>query len=87
MIDRRQLQFGAFILDLSRNALLHEQQHVPLRRQTFDTLRYLVERSGHVVSKEELVQAVWTTRPADPDGPWRSASRKFAKRSALMAGG
>jgi DNA-binding winged helix-turn-helix (wHTH) protein len=68
MIDRRQLQFGAFVLDLSRSALLREQQHVPLRRQTFDTLRYLVERGGHVVSKEELVQAVWTTRPADPEG-------------------
>jgi DNA-binding winged helix-turn-helix (wHTH) protein len=64
----RQLRFGAFILDLSRSALFREEREVPLRRQTFDTLRYLVERGGHVVSKEELVQAVWTTRPADPDG-------------------
>jgi adenylate cyclase len=28
----------------------------------------LVERSGRIVSKTELVQAVWTSPPADPDG-------------------
>jgi DNA-binding winged helix-turn-helix (wHTH) protein len=47
---------------------LHGARHVPLRRQAFDTLHYLVERSGRIVSKTELVQAVWTSPPAYPDG-------------------
>jgi DNA-binding winged helix-turn-helix (wHTH) protein len=69
MIDRpaRQLSFGAFVLDLARCALLHEGRPVPLRRQSFDTLRYLAESSGQVVSRRELVAAVWPSPPADPD--------------------
>jgi DNA-binding winged helix-turn-helix (wHTH) protein len=69
MIDQpaRQLNFGAFALDLARCALLHEGRPVPLRRQSFDTLRYLAERSGQVVSRRELVAAVWPSPPADPD--------------------
>jgi DNA-binding winged helix-turn-helix (wHTH) protein len=63
-----QLRFGSFVLDLPRGELLHGARHVPLRRQAFDTLHYLIERSGRIVSKTELVQAVWTSPPADPDG-------------------
>jgi len=63
-----QLHFGSFVLDLPRGELLHRARHVPLRRQAFDTLHYLIERSGRIVSKTELVQAVWTSPPADPDG-------------------
>jgi DNA-binding winged helix-turn-helix (wHTH) protein len=47
---------------------LHGARHVPLRRQAFDTLRYLIEHSGCIVSKTELIRAVWTSPPADPDG-------------------
>ncbi|MBN9088765.1 MAG: winged helix-turn-helix domain-containing protein [Reyranella sp.] len=64
----RQLRFGSFVLDLSRSVLLHEGRQVPLRRQAFDTLRYMAEHSGRVVSKGELVEAVWASPPADPDG-------------------
>jgi DNA-binding winged helix-turn-helix (wHTH) protein len=63
-----QLRFGSFVLDLPRGELLHGARHVPLRRQAFDTLHHLIERSGRIVSKTELVQAVWTSPPADPDG-------------------
>jgi DNA-binding winged helix-turn-helix (wHTH) protein len=73
------LRFGAFVLDLSRSALLHEGRYVPLRRQAFDTLRHLVERRGDVVSKEELVEAVWTTRPADPDGSVAQCIKEIRK--------
>jgi DNA-binding winged helix-turn-helix (wHTH) protein len=57
-----------FVLDLTRGELLDGARHVPLRRQAFDTLHYLIERSGCIVSKTELIQAVWTSPPADPDG-------------------
>jgi DNA-binding winged helix-turn-helix (wHTH) protein len=63
-----QLRFGSFVLDLARCELLRGEQPVLLRRQAFDTLRYLIDRRGQLVSKNELVQAVWTSPPADPDG-------------------
>jgi DNA-binding winged helix-turn-helix (wHTH) protein len=70
MIDpsAEQVRFGSFVLDLARGELLHGARQVPLRRQAFDTLRYLIEHSGRIVSKTELVRAVWTSLPADPDG-------------------
>jgi DNA-binding winged helix-turn-helix (wHTH) protein len=63
-----QLRFGSFLLDLPRGELLEGARHVPLRRQAFDTLRCLIEHNGRIVSKAELVEAVWTSPPADPDG-------------------
>jgi DNA-binding winged helix-turn-helix (wHTH) protein/TolB-like protein len=36
-----------------------------LRRQSFEVLRYLAEHAGKVVSSDELVQAVWASKPAD----------------------
>jgi DNA-binding winged helix-turn-helix (wHTH) protein len=63
-----QLRFGSFVLDLARCELLRGDQPALLRRQAFDTLRYLIDRRGQLVSKNELVQAVWTSPPADPDG-------------------
>jgi DNA-binding winged helix-turn-helix (wHTH) protein len=62
-----QLRFGSFVLDLRRGELLHGARHVPLRRQAFDTLHHLTEHNGRIVSKAELVQAVWASPPADPD--------------------
>jgi DNA-binding winged helix-turn-helix (wHTH) protein len=69
MIDpsTEQVRFGSFVLDLARGELLHSAQQVPLRRQAFDTLRYLIEHSGRIVSKTELARAVSTSPPADPD--------------------
>jgi DNA-binding winged helix-turn-helix (wHTH) protein len=69
MIDPAcQLRFGSFVLDLPRGELFDGARHVPLRRQAFDMLHYLIDRSGCIVSKTELIQAVWTLPPADPDG-------------------
>ena len=30
-----------------------------LRRKSFEVLRYLVEHAGRVVTKEEMINAVW----------------------------
>ena len=59
MSRERQYRFGAFTLDLDRMALIHEQREIVLRPKAFDTLRVLVERAGCVVTKDELVAAVW----------------------------
>lgn len=56
---RRGYRFGDFTLDIDRASLFLRGKTVPLRPQCFDVLRYLVERHGHLVSKQELLEAIW----------------------------
>jgi DNA-binding winged helix-turn-helix (wHTH) protein/pimeloyl-ACP methyl ester carboxylesterase/class 3 adenylate cyclase len=52
-------EFGPFTLDKCERLLLCGGDLVALTPKVFETLRVLVENSGHVVSKEELIQQVW----------------------------
>jgi serine/threonine-protein kinase len=52
-------EFGDFRLDAERRLLSHHQEPVPLTPKAFDTLLYLVEHRGSVLSKDELMAAVW----------------------------
>ena len=58
-VSARMLCFDRFALDLQRCALLHGQEEIRLRPKSFDVLRYLAEHAGRLVSKEELIQAIW----------------------------
>jgi DNA-binding winged helix-turn-helix (wHTH) protein/predicted ATPase/type II secretory pathway predicted ATPase ExeA len=51
--------FPPFRLDLSGEQLWHEHQVIELRPKTFAVLRYLVEHTGRLVTKDELLDAVW----------------------------
>jgi DNA-binding winged helix-turn-helix (wHTH) protein/pimeloyl-ACP methyl ester carboxylesterase len=51
--------FGPFELDADDRLLMHEGAIVPLTPKALDTLLILVERRGHVVSKDELLERVW----------------------------
>jgi eukaryotic-like serine/threonine-protein kinase len=51
--------FGPFTLDLDDRTVFREGRPVSLPPKVFDTLAVLVQRSGRVVSKEELMRAVW----------------------------
>ena len=53
------LVFPPFRLDPVNEQLWRENQLVPLPPKTFAVLRYLVEQSGRLVTKEELLKAVW----------------------------
>ena len=53
------LDFGPFRIDVANRELLMEGEAVGLTPKAFDTLLALVERRGRVVSREELVEAVW----------------------------
>src|SRR5712692_10533321 len=48
-----------FTLDLMRGCLLREGREVKLRPKSFELLRYLVERGGRLIGREELTQAIW----------------------------
>ena len=58
--SHRIYSFGDFALDLRTGSLLHNGDEVKLRPKAFEALRYLVENPHRLVSKDELVRAVWT---------------------------
>jgi TolB-like protein/DNA-binding winged helix-turn-helix (wHTH) protein/Tfp pilus assembly protein PilF len=51
--------FGPYRLDRRARVLLRDGATVPLTPKVLDTLVVLVERRGEVVSKDELLKAVW----------------------------
>jgi len=52
-------EFGAFRLDARERLLLHEGDNVSLTPKAFDMLVTLVENSGHLVEKHELMRRLW----------------------------
>src|SRR5262249_36338181 len=52
-------EFGPFCLDASERLLIRDGRVAPLPPKVFDTLLVLVENSGRVVSKDELMQSLW----------------------------
>jgi TolB-like protein/DNA-binding winged helix-turn-helix (wHTH) protein/Tfp pilus assembly protein PilF len=57
--DHRTYLFGAFVLDVDRGALLKDGADVPLRPKCFKVLSYLIEHHGLLVTKDEVLGAVW----------------------------
>lgn len=57
--ESRLYEFDQFYLDASEHILLYDMQEVPLTPKVFETLLLLVENSGHVVRKEELLSTIW----------------------------
>lgn len=55
----RRYSFKNFTLDLEKRLLLRDGDPVPLTPKAFETLALLVRRSGHVVSKDELLEEIW----------------------------
>ena len=53
------VRFGAYRLDPAEERLWRGEEVVRLTAKTFSVLRYLVERSGRLVTKEELFKALW----------------------------
>ena len=51
--------FGAFRLDASTTCLWRDEQLLSLPPKPMAVLAYLVARAGQVVTKDELLEAVW----------------------------
>jgi TolB-like protein len=60
-MTRRSLRFESFTLDLERLCLDGPSGRADLWPKSFEVLRYLVEHAGRVVTKEEVLKAVWPT--------------------------
>ena len=57
--DRGAYRFGPFQLDVRERRLSRGTDVIPLRLKVFDTLCVLVENAGRLVTKDELLTAVW----------------------------
>ena len=55
----RSYDFGPFFLDPSERRLLHDGKPVALTPKCFDLLVILVENSGHLLEKDELLERLW----------------------------
>ena len=51
--------FRDFVLDLDRGTLTRNGADVPLRPKSYAVLKYLVDHQGTLVSRDELIKAVW----------------------------
>src|SRR6266705_2604120 len=59
--------FDEFALDLTRGCLQHGPNEIRLRPKSFEVLKYLVENSGRLISKEELISAIWVDASVTDD--------------------
>lgn len=57
--QKRLYEFGEFRLDPSERVLAVHGKRIPLPPRAFDTLLILVQNRGHVLTKDELMGAIW----------------------------
>src|SRR5262245_46637965 len=57
--DPKVFEFEDFTLDLARGCLSAADNEIALRPKSFEVLRYFVENAGRLVSKDEILTAVW----------------------------
>jgi adenylate cyclase len=55
----KMFQFEGYTLDAERNSLRSSDREVALRPKSFELLRYLLENAERLVTKEELLKAIW----------------------------
>lgn len=56
---KRLYEFGPFSLDPEESVLLRDGKPVYLKPKVFETLVVLIEKRGHVLDKETLMQDLW----------------------------
>jgi len=76
--------FGVFRIDVTERVLLGEKGPIPLTPKAFDLLLCLVENTGHVLAKDELMQEVWPDSFVEENNLAQNIS---TLRKALEAGG
>jgi len=59
MTPKKQFSFDGFRLDATNECLWRGQKAIPLTPKDFAVLLYLAENSGRLVTKEELLKAIW----------------------------
>lgn len=57
--DRRTLETGALMIDVSGRTVTVDGQRVDLTAKEYDLLLYFVENQGMVLTREQILNAVW----------------------------
>jgi DNA-binding winged helix-turn-helix (wHTH) protein/lipopolysaccharide biosynthesis regulator YciM len=57
--NKKIYEFGSFKLDSAEHTLSQDDEIVSLTPKVFDTLLILIENSGHLVEKDEILEKVW----------------------------
>src|SRR5688572_2252656 len=52
-------KFRNCLLNTVERSVVKENQHVELTPRTFDVLQFLIEHTGKIVTKDELLGQVW----------------------------
>ena len=80
-------RFGEYCLDESRGALLWNGNSVALRPKSYDVLAYLLRHAGHLVSREQILDAVWENAAVSENsiGQCLSEIRRGIKRCRSIA--
>jgi TolB-like protein/Flp pilus assembly protein TadD len=68
------VEFGPFRLEPQEHRLLRGDELMPVTGKAFSTLRVLVQRQGSVVSKRDLMDAVWPNTAVEENSVDRSIS-------------
>lgn len=58
--ESRRFEFGSFTLDIANRSLLCDGRQVPITQKSFEILRLLVENQGRILTKQEILDEVWT---------------------------
>src|SRR5712671_360376 len=58
-VGRDVFAFEGYTLDLTRGCVRNTNGEIELRPKSFELLSYLVANAGRLISKDELVNAVW----------------------------
>ena len=66
--DRPIYEFDGVRVDVGRMAAVRGNTAIPLEPKAFDVLIFLIERRDRVVTKEELLDAVWRDTFVTPQG-------------------
>jgi predicted ATPase len=61
-------RFRSFRLDTANQCLWRGEARVDVTPKGFDVLRYLVEHAGRLVTREEILEALWPDTYVNPEG-------------------
>ena len=62
------LSFGVFQLDTQAHELRRHGRALPLPPKAIDALEFLVERAGELITRQQIIDALWSTRVVEDQG-------------------
>ena len=80
-----QYYFDEFVLDTDRFVLLQQGSSIHAEPQVIELIRYLLERRGRLVSRDELNREIWKGRVVSDAAPYQSWSPKKSTRASRPA--